>query len=161
MQRWLIPLAMALLSLAFVAGAFAASAPPSALCLQCTDATDVKVFLVIKNQGTMKTTAAGSVKFYQLTGELFNISTNLSIPVTGTAHMNGDTLHFSFRGSAKWPTSANIYTENNTGTYNVITQTGSISYNTIFNNTPGATFSHPLQTISCGSASLPLNAYGE
>jgi hypothetical protein len=161
MKRWLIPLAAAVLSLALVAGAFAASAPPSTLCLQCTDATNLKFFLVIKNQGTIKTTAAGPIKFYQVTGELFNISTNLSIPVTGTAHMNGTKLHFSFRGSTKWPTSNNIYTENNTGTYDVQAGTGSISYTTIFNNVPGGTFSHPLTAISCSSASVPLDAVGE
>ncbi|MEJ5377547.1 MAG: hypothetical protein WHX93_13305 [bacterium] len=74
--------------------AMAGPKPPKVLCIQWS--SGLHMVLVTKATGAIAPLASGNTKFYSVNGEWSNPSASLvSLPCTGTGHMNGDIFHFA------------------------------------------------------------------
>lgn len=95
MKRMLMYVMVVALLLFFSGAAYPAGLPSQA-CFQLSTFIDVQ-HLRFKSMGNVKT-SAGNVKMYAVHGE-HSAEGAYSIPVAGTAHLNGTAVHFSLSGA--------------------------------------------------------------
>ncbi len=158
MKKILIGLTALSLVLFLAAGATAkAPAPPKNLCLQLGGGFDyVKFSLVLKMAGTINT-ASGPVKFYTISGEMTNGSTQ-SVPVTGTGHMNGTKFHFSLTGSCQPTGMLTISTYDlSFSDYDFLTG-GDVLVRRTDNASVGSSFTYAMAPWDCKASVIPFNA---
>jgi hypothetical protein len=158
----LVVMALALaLSLCLAAPALAASTttPPKSICL-----SDGSYYysLAIKLNGTVNMSGV-PVKFYAITGELFNPpgQTAWGCPVTGTDHVNPSdhTFHFSLTGNSV--STGSLYTHLMEGKWNLQTLTGTCTWRQITESSPGSDKTHTLSAVDCSNNTIPYDAQGE
>ncbi len=114
--------------------------------------------MVIKPAGPTAPYAGGKLKFYSVNGEFVNTFVdNISAPIVGTGHMDGDTFHFSVTGS----TYSTAYTLTHEayhleGFWNVTTRTGTGSGLTVgedpsTGNPATSFFEYDLVEVDCST----------
>lgn len=141
----------------FALNANAGPKPPKYICFNWSPAF-VQSLVVIKPAGNTAPYAGGRIKFYSINGEFVTTDiNNVSAPLVGTGHMDGDTFHFSVTGSTYSTeftlTQVAFHLE---GFWNVTTKTGTGSGLTVFHNpwtsAPGTDFrQYTLQEVDCST----------
>jgi len=156
MKKILIITAVLALSLCLAAGAPAASGPPKNLCLDFVSDPTWHISLVVKLTGTTQT-SLGPVKFYTLSGEMKG-GTAISVPVTGTGHMNGTKFHLSLTGACLPPGWTTIVTYDLSLTdYDFLTG-GDMLFRLTNNATVLGTATYTMAPGDCKATVLPYNA---
>jgi hypothetical protein len=145
---------LALLALfALLAHPARAAKVPKSLCLAISQ-DGIHFVLVLKKAGRA-TTAAGKRTFYQVAGEVSFTVVQTSVPVSGSAHLEGDVLHFAVSGSDLREEDDYFPANHLQGRWDVVQRTGVVSLLFLWENggpQASSTVEQPLAELPCEDA---------